>query len=114
MVGERYTSGVIAQTDVLDAEVALLQAELDRTRALATTITSAPESAAVRAAVSPATPAPTMARSAVGAAEVGMFRSFRLRVENLRPKCTWFSPVSRKPDAAHTSTRRPHPVRLRG
>jgi outer membrane protein len=34
VVGERYTSGVIAQTEVLDADVALLQAELDRTRAL--------------------------------------------------------------------------------
>jgi outer membrane protein TolC len=35
VVGERYRAGVIAQTDVLDAEVARLQAELDRTRALA-------------------------------------------------------------------------------
>ena len=35
VVGERYTVGVITQTEVLDAEVALLQAELDRTRALA-------------------------------------------------------------------------------
>jgi len=35
VVGERYRAGVIAQTEVLDAEVARLQAELDRTRALA-------------------------------------------------------------------------------
>lgn len=35
VVTERYRAGVIAQTEVLDAEVALLQAELDRTRALA-------------------------------------------------------------------------------
>jgi outer membrane protein TolC len=34
-VGERYRAGVIAQTEVLDAEIARLQAELDRTRALA-------------------------------------------------------------------------------
>jgi outer membrane protein TolC len=35
VVTERYRAGVIAQTEVLDAEVALLQAELDRTRAMA-------------------------------------------------------------------------------
>ena len=35
VVSERYTAGVIAQTEVLDADVALLQAELDRTRAIA-------------------------------------------------------------------------------
>jgi outer membrane protein TolC len=35
VVGERYQAGVITQIDVLDAEYALLQAELDRTRALA-------------------------------------------------------------------------------
>jgi outer membrane protein TolC len=35
VVGERYRAGVISQTEVLDAEVALLQAQLDRTRALA-------------------------------------------------------------------------------
>ncbi len=35
VVTERYRVGVIAQSDVLDAEVSLLQAELDRTRALA-------------------------------------------------------------------------------
>ncbi len=35
VVTERYRVGVIAQAEVLDAEVALLQAELDRTRALA-------------------------------------------------------------------------------
>ena len=35
VVAERYRAGVIAQTEVLDAEVALLQAELDRTRAMA-------------------------------------------------------------------------------
>lgn len=35
VVTERYRAGVITQTDVLDAEFALLQAELDRTRALA-------------------------------------------------------------------------------
>jgi outer membrane protein TolC len=35
VVGERYRAGVISQTEVLEAEVALLQAELDRTRALA-------------------------------------------------------------------------------
>jgi outer membrane protein TolC len=35
VVGERYRAGVITQIEVLDAEFALLQAELDRTRALA-------------------------------------------------------------------------------
>ncbi len=35
VVTERYRAGVIAQGDVLDAELALMQAELDRTRALA-------------------------------------------------------------------------------
>jgi outer membrane protein len=37
VVGERYRAGVVTSTDVMDAEVALLQAELDRTRALAAT-----------------------------------------------------------------------------
>jgi outer membrane protein TolC len=35
VVTERYRAGVISQTDVLDAEAVLLQAQLDRTRALA-------------------------------------------------------------------------------
>jgi outer membrane protein TolC len=35
VVNERYRAGVITQIEVLDAELALLQAELDRTRALA-------------------------------------------------------------------------------
>jgi outer membrane protein TolC len=35
VVGERYNAGVIPQIEVLDAEFALLQAVLDRTRALA-------------------------------------------------------------------------------
>ncbi|MGQ0733111.1 MAG: TolC family protein [Acidobacteriota bacterium] len=35
VVGERYAAGVATSTEVLDAQVALLQAELDRTRALA-------------------------------------------------------------------------------
>ncbi len=35
VVTERYGAGVIAQAEVLDADVALLQAELDRTRAIA-------------------------------------------------------------------------------
>jgi len=35
VVGERYRAGVIAQGEVLDAELALLQSQLDRTRALA-------------------------------------------------------------------------------
>jgi outer membrane protein TolC len=35
VVGERYRAGVIAQSEVLDAELMLLQTQLDRTRALA-------------------------------------------------------------------------------
>ena len=35
VVGERFAAGVATSTDVLDAEIAVLQAELDRTRALA-------------------------------------------------------------------------------
>ena len=35
VVGERYRAGVIPQGDVLEAELALLQSQLDRTRALA-------------------------------------------------------------------------------
>ncbi len=35
VVGERFSAGVATSTDVLEAQVALLQAELDRTRALA-------------------------------------------------------------------------------
>jgi outer membrane protein TolC len=35
VLGERYNVGVATSTEVLDAEVVLLQAELDRTRALA-------------------------------------------------------------------------------
>ena len=35
VVGERYQAGVAIQTEILDADVALLQAELDRTRAIA-------------------------------------------------------------------------------
>jgi outer membrane protein TolC len=35
VVTERYRAGVIAQGEVADAELALVQAELDRTRALA-------------------------------------------------------------------------------
>jgi outer membrane protein TolC len=35
VVGERYNAGVISSTDVLDAEIAVLQAQLDRTRAVA-------------------------------------------------------------------------------
>ena len=35
VVGERFAAGVASSTDVLDAETALLQAELDRTRAAA-------------------------------------------------------------------------------
>jgi outer membrane protein TolC len=35
VVGERYRAGVATSTDVLDAQVARLQAELDRTRAVA-------------------------------------------------------------------------------
>ena len=35
VVTERYQAGIVTQTDRLDADVALLQSELDRTRALA-------------------------------------------------------------------------------
>jgi len=35
VLGERFAAGVATSTDVLDAHVALLQAELDRTQALA-------------------------------------------------------------------------------
>jgi outer membrane protein TolC len=35
VVAERYSAGVVTSTDVLDAEIAVLQAELDRTRASA-------------------------------------------------------------------------------
>jgi outer membrane protein TolC len=35
VVGERFNAGVATNTDVLEAEAALLQAQLDRTRALA-------------------------------------------------------------------------------
>jgi outer membrane protein TolC len=35
VVDERYRAGVLSQIEVLDAELALLQAGLDRTRALA-------------------------------------------------------------------------------
>jgi outer membrane protein TolC len=35
VLAERFSAGVATNTDVLDAQVALLQAELDRTRALA-------------------------------------------------------------------------------
>lgn len=35
VLGERFTSGVATSSELLDADVALLQAELDRTRALA-------------------------------------------------------------------------------
>ena len=35
VIGERFTAGVAANTEVIDAQAALLQAELDRTRALA-------------------------------------------------------------------------------
>ena len=35
VVGDRFSAGVATSTDVLDAQVALLQAELDRTQALA-------------------------------------------------------------------------------
>lgn len=35
VVAERYRAGVVTQTEVLDADVALLQAELDRTRTFA-------------------------------------------------------------------------------
>ena len=36
MLGDRFAAGVATSTDVLDAQVALLQAELDRTQAVAT------------------------------------------------------------------------------
>ena len=35
VVGERFRAGVATSTDVLDAQVAILQAELDRTQAIA-------------------------------------------------------------------------------
>jgi len=35
VVGERFTAGVATSTDVVDAQVAVLQAELDRTQAVA-------------------------------------------------------------------------------
>jgi outer membrane protein TolC len=35
VLGERFAAGVATSTDVLDAQVALLQAELDRTQAVA-------------------------------------------------------------------------------
>ena len=35
VVAERFNAGVVTNTEVLDAQTALLQAELDRTRALA-------------------------------------------------------------------------------
>ena len=34
-MADRFSAGVATNTDVIDAQVALLQAELDRTRALA-------------------------------------------------------------------------------
>jgi outer membrane protein TolC len=37
VIAERFSAGVATNTDVIDAQVALLQAELDRTRALANT-----------------------------------------------------------------------------
>jgi outer membrane protein TolC len=37
VVGERFRAGVATSTDVLDAELAVLQAELDLTRAQANT-----------------------------------------------------------------------------
>jgi outer membrane protein len=37
VLGERYNAGVATSTDVLDAQTAVLQAELDRTRAIANT-----------------------------------------------------------------------------
>jgi outer membrane protein len=36
VLGDRFAAGVAMSTDVLDAQVALLQAELDRTQAVAT------------------------------------------------------------------------------
>jgi outer membrane protein len=35
VLGDRFAAGVATSTEVLDAQVALLQAELDRTQALA-------------------------------------------------------------------------------
>jgi outer membrane protein len=35
VLGERFAAGVATSTDVLDAQVALLQSELDRTQAIA-------------------------------------------------------------------------------
>jgi len=35
VLAERFTAGVASNTEVLDAQTAVLQAELDRTRALA-------------------------------------------------------------------------------
>ena len=35
VIADRFSAGVATNTDVIDAQVALLQAELDRTRALA-------------------------------------------------------------------------------
>src|SRR5207253_11048499 len=35
VVGDRFAAGVATSTDVLDAQVALLQAQLDRTQAIA-------------------------------------------------------------------------------
>jgi outer membrane protein TolC len=35
VLGERFAAGVATSTDVLDSQVALLQAELDRTQAIA-------------------------------------------------------------------------------
>jgi outer membrane protein TolC len=37
VAGERFTAGVATSTSILDAQVALLQAGLDRTQALANT-----------------------------------------------------------------------------
>ena len=36
VLGDRFAAGVATSTEVLDAQVALLQAELDRTQAIAT------------------------------------------------------------------------------
>ena len=36
VVNERFMAGLISQTDALDAETSLLEAELERTRAIAT------------------------------------------------------------------------------
>jgi outer membrane protein TolC len=35
VVGERFNAGVATSTDVVDAQVVILQAQLDRTRAIA-------------------------------------------------------------------------------